>query len=151
MGKKTPQKINIGDRHGHWVVVGGAVRVGRDTRYLCLCCCGLEKWLSAITLRNGTASSCGCIPRQAVTRWMDPEANPTPPEIQTIFTLISQGFLPPADQFSLKDGAPSWTLPTIAHILGITTHDLIQHLKARNRSFNPMVQQALQTDFVLEL
>jgi hypothetical protein len=54
--------------------------------------------------------------------------------VQEILKLISKGILPPADQFSIKDGAPSWTLPSIARILGIRESELIDHLvKAGSR------------------
>ena len=151
MEKKTQQKISTGDRHGHWVVTGEPVRRGADIRYLCLCRCGREKWISAITLRNGTASSCGCMPKPTSPRIIDLEAKPTPPEIQTVYSLISEGSLPPADQFSMIDGAPSWTLPTIAQLLGITPNELIQHLRRRGSRFNPIPNRAVPSDVVIDL
>ncbi|NBS15973.1 MAG: hypothetical protein EBS79_03520 [Gammaproteobacteria bacterium] len=151
MEKKTQQKISMGDRYGHWVVTADPIRVGADIRYRCLCRCGREKMISAITLRNGTASSCGCIPKPTSPRVVDLDAKPTPPEIQAVYTLISQGCLPPADQFSMSDGAPSWTLPTMAQLLGITAQELMQHLRARGSRFNPIAHKGVQSDFVLDL
>ncbi len=135
MATKTSPKIEIGHRYGHWVIVGEARRVGGDTRYPCHCECGMEKLVSAITLRNGSSTSCGCQRKERAPRISDYELRPTTPEIQEIYGLISQGSLPPADQFSMTDGAPSWTLPALAKILGIGLQDLISHLKESGSRF----------------
>lgn len=139
MEKKTNHKIQVGHRYGHWVIVGEAQRIGGDMRYLCQCGCGAEKLVSAITLRNGSSTSCGCMRKEKVPRISDFELQPTPPDIQEVFNLISQGCLPPADQFSISDGAPSWTLPAIAKILGINRSELIGHLEKAGPRF---VQEA---------
>lgn len=59
----------------------------------------------------------------------DFESIPLSPEVQEIHRLISEGRLPPADQFSSKDGAPTWSLCAIAKILGVSTRELIEHLE----------------------
>ena len=128
MEKKKSHKIAIGHRYGHWTILSEAQRLGGDTRYLCRCVCGLEKHVSAITLRNGSSTSCGCRREERPPRIADFELQTTPPEIQEVFNLISAGCLPPADQFSMTDGAPAWTLATMARILGIDRDKLIQHL-----------------------
>ena len=135
MKTKSAQKIQIGHRYGHWVIISEAKRVGGDTRYLCQCGCGAEKLVSAITLRNGSSTSCGCQRKERPPRISDYELQPTPPEIQEIYYLISQGILPPADQFSMTDGAPSWTLPALAKILNISRHELIDHLQKAGQRF----------------
>lgn len=135
MEKKTNHKIQIGHRYGNWVITGEAQRIGGDMRYLCQCGCGTEKLVSAITLRNGSSTSCGCMRKEKAPRISDFELQPTPPDIQEVFNLISQGCLPPADQFSISDGAPSWTLPAIAKILGIQRSELIRHLEKAGPRF----------------
>ena len=135
MDKKAAHKIQVGHRYGHWVIAGEAQRIGGDMRYLCQCTCGTEKLVSAITLRNGSSTSCGCMRKEKAPRISDFELQPTPPDIQEVFNLISQGCLPPADQFSIADGAPSWTLPAIAKILGIGRGELIGHLEKAGPRF----------------
>lgn len=137
MEKKSAHKIQIGHRYGNWVIVSEAQRLGGDTRYLCQCSCGAEKLVSAITLRNGSSTSCGCQRRERPPRISDFELQPTPAEIQEIFNLISAGYLPPADQFSITDGAPAWTLPTLAKIIGISRDELIGHLQRAGARFCP--------------
>ena len=134
--KKTAHKIQIGHRYGDWTIIGEAQRLGSDLRYLCACVCGNEKMVSAITLRNGSSTNCGCQRRERAPRISDYELHPISTEIQEIFKLISEGCLPPADQFSMTDGAPSWTLPAMARILGIDARELINHLRAAGPRFN---------------
>lgn len=136
MVRKSAHKIQIGHCYGHWVIVGEAQKMGSDMRYLCQCRCGTEKLVSAITLRNGSSTSCGCMRKEKPPKISDFELQPTPPDIQEIFNLISQGCLPPADQFSIVDGAPSWTLPAIAKILGIGRSELIQHIEKAGSRFS---------------
>lgn len=136
MKRKSEHKIQVGHRYGHWVIIGEAQRIGGDMRYLCRCGCGTEKLVSAITLRNGSSTSCGCMRKEKPPKISDFELQPTPPDIQEIFNLISQGCLPPADQFSIVDGAPSWTLPAIAKILGIGRSELIQHIEKAGSRFS---------------
>ena len=149
MAPKSSPKVKIGHRYGHWVITSEAQRLGGDVRYLCLCDCGNEKLVSAITLRNGSSTSCGCQRKERAPRISDYELRPTPPEIQEIYSLISQGSLPPADQFSLTDGAPAWTLPALAKILGIGLQDLITHLREGGSRFgtpqNPHLVEAFTT------
>jgi hypothetical protein len=146
MATKSGTKIQPGHRYGHWVITSEAKRLGGDVRYLCLCDCGNEKLVSAITLRNGSSTSCGCQRKERAPKISDYELRPTPPEIQEIYALISQGNLPPADQFSLSDGAPAWTLPALARILGIGQQDLITHLRRGGSRFgipqNPHIVEA---------
>jgi hypothetical protein len=137
MERKSVHKIQIGHRYGHWTIINEAQRIGGDTRYLCQCECGTEKLVSAITLRNGSSTSCGCIRKEKPPRISDFELQPTRPDIQEIFNLISQGCLPPADQFCIVDGAPSWTLPAIAKILGIGRSELIHHIEGAGPRFSP--------------
>lgn len=136
MNKRSTNKIQTGHRYGNWVITGEAQRLGGDTRYPCQCTCGTERLVSAITLRNGSSTSCGCMRKEKPPRVSDFELQPTSPEVQEIFNLISQGCLPPADQFSVTDGAPSWTLPAIAKILGINKTELIEHIESAGPRFS---------------
>ena len=135
MEKAGKPKVQIGHRYGNWVIMSEAQRFGGDTRYLCQCSCGQEKMVSAISLRNGSSTHCGCLRKERATKVCDYELKPTPPEIQEIYQLISKGCLPPADQFSMKDGAPSWTLPAMARILGISRQELIEYLQGSGDRF----------------
>lgn len=135
MEKKSTTKIQAGHRYGNWTIVGDAERIGGDLRYPCECSCGTRRLVSAITLRNGSSASCGCLRRERLQRVSDSESLPIPPEVQEVFHLISQGCLPPADQFSIGDGSPSWTLPAIAKILGIGRKELIEHLQSAGPRF----------------
>lgn len=146
MESKSTPKILIGHRYGHWVITSLPQRIGGDTRYMCQCVCGTEKLVSAITLRNGSSTSCGCMRHERTTKVSHFELRPTPPEIQAVFQLISDGYLPPADQFSMIDGSPSWTLSTLAKILGIGDTELIDHLKqgrARFAQSRPLPQSLM--------
>ncbi len=135
MEKKSAPKIQIGHRYGGWVILSEAKRLGGDTRYLCQCECGTEKLVSAITLRNGSSTHCGCQPKERPPKIADFELRPTPPEIQEIFQFINQGFLPPADQFSMADGSPAWTIKSIARIFGVSRDELLQHIGAAGQRF----------------
>jgi hypothetical protein len=44
-------------------------------------------------------------------------------------TLISQGLLPPANSLMSEDGSPSWTLTSIALILGVNEDALIESIE----------------------
>ena len=72
---------------------------------------------------------------------MDPDLLPTPPEVQRIFDLISQGILPPADQFTIKEGEPTWSFAAIAKIVGVTKdefRELLQGVGPRFENINPV-------------
>ncbi len=88
---KAVQKIQIGHRYGHWVIISETQGSAGDTRYLCQCGCGNEKLVPAITLRNGSSTSCGCQCGERALRISDYELQPTTPDIQEIYHLISQG------------------------------------------------------------
>jgi hypothetical protein len=88
MERKSAHKIQVGHRYGHWVIIGEVQRIGGDMRYLCQCGCGTEKLVSAITLRNGSSTSCGCMRKEKPPRISDFELQPTPADIQEIFNLM---------------------------------------------------------------
>lgn len=142
MSNGKTQKSLIGKRYGSWVIAGHAQRVGRDLRYPCQCECGTVRMVSAITLRIGNSTHCGCKPSEKSPRLVNVETQPTPSDVQEIFNLISQGCLPPADQVSLRDGSPSWTLPTIAKILGVASPELVRHLKNAGHRFSAFGSEA---------
>lgn len=136
MQKKTLSSSKIGHRYGHWTIIGEAERISGDLRYPCECRCGTQRLVSAITLRNGSSTSCGCLRKSRQPSGSDAESRPVSREVQEVFDLISQGCLPPADQFSIGDGAPAWTLPAIARMLGISVAELKEHLKAAGARFS---------------
>lgn len=134
MEKSRILRVEPGHRYGHWTITGEPQRINRDLRYPCECACGTVRLVSAITLRNGSSTNCGCITKQREHHISLSDHHGLSAAVQEILKLISKGILPPADQFSIKDGAPSWTLPSIARILGIGESELIDHLvKAGSR------------------
>lgn len=135
MVKKTQMGSKVGLTYGHWTITGEAERISGDLRYPCECRCGTRRLVSAITLRNGSSTSCGCLRKSRSHGSGDHESRPISREVQDVFDLISQGCLPPADQFSMGDGAPAWTLPAVARILGISVDELKEHLKAGGARF----------------
>ncbi|MCI8538358.1 MAG: hypothetical protein HFF18_06790 [Oscillospiraceae bacterium] len=50
-----------GQRYGHLTVLGPAENIGTRTAWLCRCDCGKDAVISTSRLRNGHASSCGCL------------------------------------------------------------------------------------------
>lgn len=132
--KRTVQKMEVGQQIGHWLITGNLERVGADYRYPCRCSCGSERMVSAITLRNGTSTSCGCRKRNPE-RKKEAELLPISPAAQKALNLINRGVLPPADQFSVRNGAPAWTLESIAVILGINEKELLLHLEQAGQRF----------------
>lgn len=45
-----------GQQFGHWT----ALNYLGASRYLCVCTCGKEKEVLAVSLKNGSSKSCGC-------------------------------------------------------------------------------------------
>lgn len=60
---------------------------------------------------------------------------PASNEVLEVFRLVSLGVMPPVDGIREPDGAPSWTLESIAKILEISRDELIQALKAAGPRF----------------
>lgn len=56
MTKKKLEKIKQGDQFGEWTVIEP---YARSEKSLCRCSCGVERYVSNYTLRNGTSKSCG--------------------------------------------------------------------------------------------
>lgn len=129
MNKKESAQAAVGRRYGHWQVMAEATRINGDLRYPCRCDCGEERLVSAITLRNGSSTSCGCMRSDRKGKHLDLDLLPTPPEIQRIFDLISQGILPPADQFTSKEGEPTWSFAAIAKIIGVSKDEFRELLQ----------------------
>ena len=128
MEKTKTSRIHTGHRYGYWTITGDAIRINRNLRYPCQCFCGTVRLVSAITSRNGSSTNCGCLTKQNFQKISVSDHHGLSAEVQEILKLISKGILPPADQFSIRDGSPSWTLPSIARILGIDSSVLIDHL-----------------------
>lgn len=119
----------VGERFGHWVITAEPRRVNGDVRYPCRCDCGEERLVVAITLRNGSSTSCGCMRSGRTSKHQDLDGLQTSLEIQRIFDLISQGILPPADQFTFREGEPTWSFSTMARILGVSPDEFRGLLK----------------------
>lgn len=63
MGKTLVKK---GDIYNYWTVIGDKPeRIGSQSKWLCRCKCGKEKYVTGYELRSGTIKSCGCYSRQA--------------------------------------------------------------------------------------
>lgn len=129
MNKKGTDHTAVGRRYGHWKITDEAIRMNGELRYPCRCDCGEERLVSAITLRNGSSTSCGCMRGDRKGKFVDLDLMPTPPEIQRIFDLISQGILPPADQFTSKEGEPTWSFAAIAKIIGVSKDEFREVLQ----------------------
>lgn len=65
MKKKSPPRINIGERYGRWEVLD-VERVGNYYRGICQCDCGNTGSIRQDTLLNGQSSSCGCYSKELV-------------------------------------------------------------------------------------
>ena len=53
--------INLsGQKFGKYLVEGDYYKEGHNTYWLCLCECGIKKYVSSYSLRKGTSKSCGC-------------------------------------------------------------------------------------------
>lgn len=65
MKKKSPPKINIGEKYGRWLVLD-VERVGNYYRGICQCDCGNTGSIRQDTLLNGQSSSCGCYSKEVI-------------------------------------------------------------------------------------
>lgn len=55
-------RVKIGDKFGHWTIVGDSIFKGNHTRHwLCRCACGKERHVGQYFLLNNKSRSCGCI------------------------------------------------------------------------------------------
>lgn len=63
MKKKSPPRINIGERYGRWEVLD-VERVGNYYQGICQCDCGNTGSIRQDTLLNGQSSSCGCYSKE---------------------------------------------------------------------------------------
>ncbi len=142
MEKSRTLRIQTGHRYGYWTITGAAQRIDRDLRYPCQCICGTMRLVSAITLRNGSSTNCGCLAKQGTQKISISDHRGLSAEVQEILNLISKGVLPPADNFSIRDGSPSWTLPTIARILAIAPSELVDHLITAGTRFSAFDSEA---------
>jgi hypothetical protein len=138
MAKTTTSKVQIGQKVGHWLIKSEPLRVGRDLRYLCECVCGNQRKVSAISLRAGHSTSCGCMDKMAGggVSLASKDNGKITPEIQMELSLISGGYLPPADQFCVADGAPTWKLASFAKLLGISKDELVMQLNRNGNRFS---------------
>lgn len=58
--------LRAGERFGRWTVLDGHMAAARgETKYLCRCDCGTERYVLERSLRSGGSVSCGCQRREA--------------------------------------------------------------------------------------
>lgn len=127
----------LGKQIGSWTVLERIEKGKKVVFYKCKCVCETEKEVAAISLRNGHSRNCGCIQSELKTKASEKE---TPPEAQAAMALISEGYLPAADQIGLT-GAPAWTVESIAIIFGIDSNHLIQEIRAAGPRFTDKDKQ----------
>lgn len=120
----------IGKQINSWTVLEKIEKGKGVIFYRCVCVCDTEKEVAAISLRNGHSKSCGCVKSEPKAAKEDV----TPPEATEALSLISEGFLPAADQIGLT-GSPAWTVESIARIFGIDRNRLIKEIKASGSRF----------------
>ena len=146
MSNETAVSLDVGAKVGYWTIQGKPVRVGRDYKVTCLCECGVVKEVSAISLRAGHSKHCGCMQPPAKRKSESPvltDSSRLTSQVQEELSLISQGCLPLADQFCVADGAPAWTLSSIAMILGISRSELLDHLARNGQRFSAEMKSQL--------
>ena len=59
MGRKS-MELSQGERYGKWVVLGSAPSEIKNSRYLCVCDCGIVRAIRTAELKRGRSQSCGC-------------------------------------------------------------------------------------------
>ena len=60
-GCMTAAKVNEGMQFGRWTVLGDSIRTTRgETKWLCRCDCGTERYVLERSLIHGGSTSCGC-------------------------------------------------------------------------------------------
>lgn len=122
--KLEKPKPGIGDTVGFWTITGGMTKQGKKNVFPCRCACGTERHVAAISIWNGSAQSCGCDPAPR-----KHEILKIGEDLQYIYDLISEGFLPPADGISVQGQKPTWSLTSIAKLIGVSEDQLIEHLR----------------------
>lgn len=58
--RQKKQRIKVGEVFGFWTVIQRGLTVNNTCSHLCLCVCGVERWVSGNNLRGGKTQSCGC-------------------------------------------------------------------------------------------
>ena len=132
-----------GARMGHWTLLSEPMKVGRDYKVDCECRCGTRKQVSAISLRNGHSKHCGCVVKTPRPGQYVSEGSQCSAEVLEELELVSHGYLPLADQFRISDGAPTWTLSSLAQVLGISRSELVSHLYRGGARFNGEIKSQL--------
>lgn len=133
MSKKKEKTSIIGTVYGYWTVMGEFTQ--NNTPYFqCRCKCGIERAVAAISLRNGHSTNCGCVKKIKDANSLLPDAKKTSPEIAQLFALISEGFLPPADQMDFN-GSPAWSIESVAKLLGTDRRQLIRLIRSQGAKF----------------
>lgn len=63
-------EVEIGERYGHWTVLGRAERVDSGHRKcLCKCDCGKIKYVNVYHIIHGASTNCGCVVAQNKAEW----------------------------------------------------------------------------------
>ncbi|MFN5746370.1 MAG: hypothetical protein ACK443_09835 [Methylococcaceae bacterium] len=147
--KCTRSDVRIGQQIGPWRITGKTPDTESGGVYLCRCHCGKERLFSASTVKKGALRRCSCNKGKHNTRVSELESSPLPASVQDIFQMINRGYLPPADQFSVRDGSPAWTLPSLAGILGISPDELLEHINRAGQRFSPIIPGAPHIEYVI--
>lgn len=63
-------QINIGDKFGHWTIIGGYKSVAYHKNYLCRCDCKDQtiRYVDIQNLKKGKSISCGCVTKETCRR-----------------------------------------------------------------------------------
>jgi len=144
--EKKSVPLDVGARIGDWTVLAKPMKIGKDYKVECVCLCGTQRSVSAISLRAGHSRDCGC--GRAMSRAQNDDTVMTndplrSAEAQEEVALIRDGYMPLADQFCATGGAPAWTLSSIAVVLGISRSELISHLMRNGQRFSSEIKTQL--------
>ena len=129
----TDSSLSVGDTVGLWTVIGEMSKKQKRNTFPCRCACGTEMSVPATALINEKSLSCGC--NESCAPASKAEHHKIPDQLQHVFDLISQGRLPPADGMSVQGHEPTWTLASIAKLIGVSETQLIGHLNNSSPRF----------------
>ena len=134
--KASEKTTYAGTKYGMWTVIEEVIR-DKGQHFRCVCDCGIERIVAAITLRNGTSKSCGCTKRSKTAKSNIVELRKASRRSIEAFEMIAEGFLPLADLIT-EAGEPVWSFESIAKILGTNPKELESLLRKRGNQFNPI-------------
>ena len=120
--------FEIGQKIGEWTVLEEPQRKSTGFSVLCECVCGQQKWVELGSLKKGVSKSCGCQSRRNKSPGRPAGSDEPTAEAELLLALIAKQELLPADQFTLADGVPTWTLNSFALMLGTDPDSLIAYI-----------------------